>query len=180
MICDLPNIVGHSLVAVFDGHGGAGAAHYAAKNLVPTLMNTQQWKTYVNSGENMEILGEALAQAFMDVDVNLREHQGRNKTDTSGCTAVCAVITPSYIICANAGDSRCVLGTGGYTKELSEDHKPDDALEKSRIERAGGVVHWKRVDGDLAVSRALGDFQYKTSPDLHARDQKVVQNVHLE
>jgi protein phosphatase 1B len=34
-------------------------------------------------------------------------------------------------------------------------------------------VQWKRVDGDLAVSRALGDFQYKNRPDLPADKQKV-------
>jgi serine/threonine protein phosphatase PrpC len=65
------------------------------------------------------------------------------------------------------------MGTGGTTKPLSEDHKPTDEGEKNRIEAAGGTVSWKRVDGDLAVSRALGDFQYKTRPDLPAEQQKV-------
>jgi len=31
----------------------------------------------------------------------------------------------------------------------------------------------RRVDGDLAVSRALGDFQYKDRPDLPPEAQKV-------
>jgi serine/threonine protein phosphatase PrpC len=56
---------------------------------------------------------------------------------------------------------------------MSEDHKPYDEIEKKRIEAAGGSVQWKRVDGDLAVSRALGDFQYKTRNDLPAVQQKV-------
>ena len=42
-----------------------------------------------------------------------------------------------------------------------QDHKPNDTGERERIESAGGCVSMKRVDGDLAVSRALGDFQYK-------------------
>ena len=45
--------------------------------------------------------------------------------------------------------------------------------ERSRIENAGGKVSWKRVDGDLAVSRALGDFFYKNRDDLPPQDQKV-------
>jgi serine/threonine protein phosphatase PrpC len=93
--------------------------------------------------------------------------------DTSGCTSVTAIITPKYIICANAGDSRCVLGTGGTARPMSEDHKPHSVEEKRRIESAGGFVQWNRVDGDLAVSRALGDFTYKHRPDLHPKDQKV-------
>jgi serine/threonine protein phosphatase PrpC len=43
----------------------------------------------------------------------------------------------------------------------SVDHKPYDEGEKKRIEEAGGYVQLKRVNGDLAVSRALGDFVYK-------------------
>jgi protein phosphatase PTC2/3 len=46
-------------------------------------------------------------------------------------------------------------------QSLSYDHKPYDEGERSRIEQAGGMVAMKRVDGELAVSRALGDFQFK-------------------
>ena len=43
----------------------------------------------------------------------------------------------------------------------TEDHKPDNPHETERICSAGGTVSMKRVNGDLAVSRALGDFVYK-------------------
>ena len=38
----------------------------------------------------------------------------------------------------------------------------------------------KRVDGDLAVSRALGDFQYKDRPDLKPEEQKVTAYPDIE
>ena len=63
--------------------------------------------------------------------------------------------------------------TDGKMKEMSFDHKPYNQLERTRIEKAGGSVEFKRVDGDLAVSRAFGDFQYKTSPELPPEEQKV-------
>ena len=44
---------------------------------------------------------------------------------------------------------------------LSDDHKPDNAEEKERVLAAGGEVKFGRVNGDLAVSRAVGDFVYK-------------------
>jgi len=44
---------------------------------------------------------------------------------------------------------------------LSEDHKPDNAGEIARIEKGNHMVEDSRVDGNLALSRALGDFQYK-------------------
>jgi len=44
---------------------------------------------------------------------------------------------------------------------LSEDHKPDNTIEVKRIEKANHYVEDSRVDGNLALSRAFGDFQYK-------------------
>lgn len=181
IITDLPALPDHTFVAVFDGHGGSGAAIYAGREMVRILEETAQYKQYAaaNDPNQIELLGEALRQAFLDADVQLRAYQESGASDTSGCTSVIACVTPKYIICANAGDSRCVMGTGGTTKPLSEDHKPTDEGEKKRIESAGGTVQWKRVDGDLAVSRALGDFQYKTRPDLPAEEQKVTPNPDL-
>lgn len=46
----------------------------------------------------------------------------------------------------------------------SVDHKPNHPTEKARIEAAGGHVTEEdppRLDGNLAVSRGLGDFEYK-------------------
>ncbi|CAI9300625.1 unnamed protein product [Lactuca saligna] len=50
-------------------------------------------------------------------------------------------------------------------KEFTNDHHPDRADERSRVESAGGhVLEWagvSRVNGQLAVSRAIGDVSYK-------------------
>jgi serine/threonine protein phosphatase PrpC len=63
-----------------------------------------------------------------------------------------------------------VLCKKGKAKDLSEDHKPDLPSEKNRIERANGYVEDKRVNGMLALSRALGDFEYKSNPLLKPHD----------
>lgn len=44
---------------------------------------------------------------------------------------------------------------------MSEDHKPDNKDEKERIRSAGGFVSEGRVNGNLNLSRALGDLEYK-------------------
>ncbi|XP_052291940.1 probable protein phosphatase 2C 51 isoform X7 [Citrus sinensis] len=51
-------------------------------------------------------------------------------------------------------------------KELTRDHHPDREDERYRVEAAGGyVLQWggvSRVNGQLAVSRAIGDLSYKS------------------
>ena len=87
--------------------------------------------------------------------------------DSIGCTAnVILIDDMKKLYIANAGDSRCVLGRGGKAFELSKDHKPDDEIELKRIEKAGSVVTDGRVDGNLNLSRALGDLKYKINKSL--------------
>ena len=72
-----------------------------------------------------------------------------------------ALITSTEIYCANAGDSRTVMSEYGNAIDLSQDHKPDMIQERTRIIKAGGEVIEGRVNGKLALSRAIGDFDYK-------------------
>lgn len=65
----------------------------------------------------------------------------------AGCTANVALLVGKTLYVANAGDSRSFLNRGGKNYDMSKDHKPDDELEKKRIERAGGFVSDGRVNG---------------------------------
>lgn len=49
----------------------------------------------------------------------------------------------------------------------------DYAGEKARITAAGGFVDFGRVNGNLALSRAVGDFEFKKSADLPPEQQIV-------
>lgn len=87
-----------------------------------------------------------------------------------GCTANVLLIADNQLICANAGDSRCVIGQGRKAKELSKDHVPGDNKEKQRIENAGYQIKKGRVGGILNLSRAIGDGSFKKNPDLALKD----------
>jgi len=50
--------------------------------------------------------------------------------EEKGCTANTLLIYNNLLICANAGDSRCIVGEGGVCVPLSKDHKPN--LKKER------------------------------------------------
>lgn len=83
----------------------------------------------------------------------------------AGATAIIAVIVGRTLTVANAGDSRAVLCRGGDTIAMSFDHKPFDNREISRITMAGGFVNqFGRVNGNLNLSRSIGDLKYKQGP----------------
>ena len=94
--------------------------------------------------------------------------------ENSGSTGIVVVVTPTHIICANLGDSRGLLRRGGNTLPLSFDQVPTNLPERQRIEDAKGRVKAKRIDGDLAVSRAFGDYSFKENASLAADKQKVI------
>ncbi|KAE8797291.1 putative protein phosphatase 2C 9 [Hordeum vulgare] len=92
------------------------------------------------------------------------EQKMPSRCDHVGSTAVVAVVNPTQIVVANAGDSRAVLSRAGVPVALSVDHKPDRPDELERIQAAGGrVIYWDgaRVLGVLAMSRAIGDGYLK-------------------
>mmetsp|Transcript_113467 Transcript_113467/g.169738 ORF Transcript_113467/g.169738 Transcript_113467/m.169738 type:complete len:526 (-) Transcript_113467:28-1605(-) len=93
----------------------------------------------------------------------------------AGATAIVAVITGRTLTVANAGDSRAVLcRKGGETLPLSFDHKPQQEREMTRISNAGGFVnHFGRVNGNLNLSRSIGDLKYKQVPNIAPEDQMI-------
>lgn len=99
--------------------------------------------------------------------------------DAVGCTSNVIFIDKENkkIYVANAGDSRCVLSRNKKAVEMSKDHKPTDDSEKERIEKAGSEVTAEgRVDGNLNLSRSLGDLKYKNREHLKPEDQAITAN----
>lgn len=78
-----------------------------------------------------------------------------------------------YIIKGNVGDSRAIASVRGSVQQLSFDHKPNNEGETRRIVAAGGWVEFNRVNGNLALSRALGDFVFKKNEKKRAEEQIV-------
>lgn len=97
-----------------------------------------------------------------------------DKDKEAGTTAVTLLITKDRrLICGNSGDSRCVASKSGVVVPLSFDHKPGNEVELRRIRAAGSVVTFDRVDGELAVARAIGDARFKSNTTIPLKDQAV-------
>lgn len=107
------------------------------------------------------------------MDKHLHALACREGWERGGTTVVATAITPHHIYFVNCGDSRAVLCRAGRVAFSTEDHKPFSPGERERIESAGGSVTLQRVNGSLAVSRALGDFSYKTAEWRPVTEQMV-------
>lgn len=160
-----------SFFAVFDGHCGSTVSTHCADNLLPTIIDTDDFKKISaksadgdeGNNENESIIKRAIHTGFLKLDETMRQMPCvANGEDKSGSTAVSALISPTHFYIANCGDSRAVLCRNGLAAVCTMDHKPTVAAEKKRIQDAGGSVMIHRVNGSLAVSRALGDFEYKS------------------
>jgi serine/threonine protein phosphatase PrpC len=154
----------HSLFAVFDGHCGATVAQFCGKRIPGFLAASPAYK----QGNHRD----GLVECYVSADRYLKQHD-TYRNDRSGCTAVTLLITETQLLCANAGDSRCVLCRSGAATPLSFDHKPHLPQEQLRIRRAGGFVFNRRLNGVLALSRAIGDFGFKNRANLPWEEQAV-------
>ena len=98
--------------------------------------------------------------------------------DSIGCTSNVVYIDKSLkkIFVSNAGDSRCVLGKGGKAVEMSIDHKPEGQIEIDRITKSGSTITEGRVDGNLNLTRSLGDLKYKQRTHLTPEEQAITAN----
>ncbi|KAI7742480.1 hypothetical protein M8C21_020595, partial [Ambrosia artemisiifolia] len=135
---------------VFDGHGGIDAASFTKRNILEFILEDSSFPKGVK---------KAVKNAFAKVDHALADT--RSLDNSSGTTALTALILGRNMLIANAGDSRAVLGKRGRAIELSTDHKPSCTSEKMRIEKLGGVIYDGYLNGQLSVARALGDWHMK-------------------
>lgn len=153
-----------SFFGVYDGHGGDKVALYTGENLHKIIAKQESFK--------QRDFEQALKDGFLAIDRAILSDP-KYEEEVSGCTSSVGIITNDKIFVGNAGDSRSVLGIKGRAKPLSFDHKPQNEGEKARICAAGGFVDFGRVNGNLALSRAIGDFEFKKSADLPPEQQIV-------
>ncbi|XP_049848832.1 uncharacterized protein LOC126316784 [Schistocerca gregaria] len=151
--------------AVYDGHGGFLCSSYCQRFLHKNLA-VALGKLINYSDESVisdELFIYAIFAAFEKTEKDFLLFSAL-MNDYSGSCVNMLLIYETRIFVANLGDSKALLAKtspkGGVQPfELSRDHKAN--LEKKRIEKLGGYVRFKRVNGTLAVSRAIGDRTYK-------------------
>ncbi|KAL2102225.1 hypothetical protein ACEWY4_001393 [Coilia grayii] len=149
-----------SFFAVYDGHAGSRVANYCSKHLLEHIISSSE--DFGPGPADVEGVKSGIRSGFLKIDEYMRNFTDlRNGMDRSGSTAVAVLLSPEHLYFINCGDSRAVLCRSGQVRFSTQDHKPSNPLERERIQNAGGSVMIQRVNGSLAVSRALGDYDYK-------------------
>jgi serine/threonine protein phosphatase PrpC len=132
-------IHGMQYAGVFDGHGGTEVASECLK------MGAKV-RDLLDAGYTSHAL--ALEQGIRSVEANHAY---------IGSTATVALVSDDMITVANVGDSMAYLLRGQKTIALTEAHKPSNESERARVLGLGGHITKGRVQGVLAMTRALGD-----------------------
>ena len=157
-----------SYFGVFDGHGGDACSNFLKDNLDSFIFNSKYFPAQpIQAIKDGFIAAE---NAFMKQAVDEKS----NKIDKSGsCACVCLIINDT-LYAINLGDSRALLSSnnGQTLRQITRDHKPNDPIEKERIENAGGQVYYANkiiVDGAPVVLKEsdYGEgftFPYRINP----------------
>lgn len=146
--------------AVFDGHGGSDAAAYVRTNAMRFFFEDANLpQTSVVDEAFLEELESSHLRAFLIADQALADECSVDAY--CGTTAITALVLGRHLIVANAGDCRAVLCRKGVAVQLSQDHRPTSLMERQRVEKLGGIIEYGCLNGDLAITRALGDWYMK-------------------
>ncbi|XP_036381735.1 protein phosphatase, Mg2+/Mn2+ dependent, 1Nb (putative) [Megalops cyprinoides] len=143
--------------AIYDGHAGSAVAQYCSQNLLEYILATGA----IKAKEDKEQVSKGIREGFLHIDRHMHAVARREGWDRGGSTVVAVLLSPRHTYFINCGDSRALLCRDGRVCFYTEDHKPYNPRELERIQNAGGTVAMQRINGSLAVSRALGDFSYK-------------------
>jgi serine/threonine protein phosphatase PrpC len=189
--------VRRSFLGVYDGHNGDWAAQYASESMHTYLSReifTEDSAPECPDAKSKydENMTAALKRMYLECDDHILDttsSQGRR----DGCTAVNILQVGKALFAAHAGDSRAVIAyADGRARAMTEDHKPSSATERRRITAVGGKIEFcgcwrvvadhpfKPVRAALAVSRSLGDIDFKRPNDAGVTAEPDVKRFELD
>jgi len=153
-------------LSVFDGHAGPRCSTYLANTLPSELKRETQ-------ANGQTVPSEAVFnRVYAEVDNQWLEAAKQPRIE-DGSTALCLALDGNNLTVANCGDCRAIFCQNGIIQQITRDHRPTDESEEERIVQAGGTVLGGRLQGQLGVSRAFGNYEFKNSnllssdPEIH-------------
>ena len=148
------NINNINFFGIYDGHGGNYVSNYLEKNL-PNYYLDKKIKHPFNKVYHDEV--------FKIIQNKLLETEhGYSAGSTCLVSLMYKYKNEIHLNVINLGDSRMtIIYSNGSFKKITRDHKPDDKIEKKRLQQMGGEIYKDSEGvfriGNLSLSRAFGD-----------------------
>jgi serine/threonine protein phosphatase PrpC len=156
-----------ALYGVYDGHGGSGASEFCKTHLLPTIMKN------LSDFSSLDVIKSGVVKGFIETENSFKATKTPyffGYPDESGACVLVAILFQDFLLLASAGDVRSLLVYADGTHErVSVEHPSTLAEEKDRIHAAGCYISAGRINGNLAIARAMGDFNLKVG---HSADDK--------
>jgi protein phosphatase 1L len=155
---DMKMPYGFEYYGVFDGHGGNEVSLYLQRHMRDVI------KKHIIEALNSNNKNIDISNIIYNSFKTIVDSIPYKSSVTTGSTAIVMLRYKNKMWIGNVGDSRAIMNNGLNVIQLSQDHKPNEESEYKRITSLGGKVtkvqegDAYRVNGVLAVSRAIGDF----------------------
>ena len=166
--------INSSLFCIFDGHGGDEVSKYLQKYFHIELKNNLP-------SDNIE---NTLNNIFINLDKKIKNTHYNNVGSTACIVYITSINNKKFLFCANVGDTKCILTKKNDVKILSYDDKVSDKNEYDRIIKQGGNIIEGRIEGQLLITRAFGDWELKNygvsciphikKVELHKEDKYII------
>lgn len=139
------------LFGIFDGHGGSSCSEYCAA-FFSEIFNIKLEKT-----KNIKT---AFYKTVYELNKRFLDH---TETNAGSCLCMNYLYFDIFRNCwilttCNVGDSRTVINENNNPIIITKDHKPNTDIDI--IKKNNGFISNNRLNGTLAVSRALGNKLY--------------------
>ena len=156
-----------SYFGVFDGHGGEACSNFLRDKLDSFIFNSKYFPGYPI---------QAFKEAFINAENAFSQQAIKNNSlvDKSGSCACVIIIINDTLYAVNLGDSRALLSSdnGQCLRQITRDHKPNDPIEKARIQKSGGQVYYANkvnLNGKVVVLKESDygpgfTFPYRVNP----------------
>ncbi|THG21592.1 hypothetical protein TEA_019605 [Camellia sinensis var. sinensis] len=151
------------LESIYEDAAAADRRHNPLSNFIPTL-RSGEWSD-IGDRLHMEDTHICITDLAQNFGCNLLGEEAVSFYGVSSltffdhCLSAVTVSTINIsLLVANAGDCRAVLSRHGMAIEMSKDHRPCCNNERIRIESLGGFIDDGYLNGQLGVTRALGDW----------------------
>eukprot|EP00211_Chloroparvula_japonica_P002262 CAMPEP_0119120444 /NCGR_PEP_ID=MMETSP1310-20130426/1480_1 /TAXON_ID=464262 /ORGANISM="Genus nov. species nov., Strain RCC2339" /LENGTH=429 /DNA_ID=CAMNT_0007109921 /DNA_START=248 /DNA_END=1533 /DNA_ORIENTATION=+ len=181
------------LYCIFDGHGGDATAQFAASNissfltkelveaskLNDTSIDSLVEDLQIDCGQDISTLANRRVAIAIHRTFGVMTRKLRGVKCEGGTTALLSLFLGDDLYVANVGDSSTyICKKNGSLELVSVEHRPTDK-ERDRIVEQGGMItdfSVPRVEGQLAISRALGNLDLEEKGIIWHPFIRVVRN----